>query len=420
MTKSNQSLYAEEKDCCGCGACAYVCPKAAIRLEIGSFGAYYPSIDLNKCIGCNVCIKTCSFQKEDGKNAIVKAWAVANKNEEQIMRSSSGGVFSAIASYCLDHGYVVCGAVMDMSDDGNHIRHRMITGKDELPLLQGSKYGQSRVFDLYETCEKLLKAGKKILFSGTPCQVNAFRHLFSDHASQILTLDLICHGVPGNQVFDDYIRFIESRDKCKVTALTFRDKEYGWGCTGTYSMIKAEMNGNERNGKAECKAFSSNLSSYYAYFLSGETYRDSCYECPFATSKRVGDLTIGDYWGIEKYNPELLMENGGPFLSRRGISCVLANTEKGLELIEKVSPFCEFAEVDKENVIKGNTQLNHPVSLSEKRFRLLAAYQKSGYAGIEKEFRWDLRKKEWKKRISRLVPSRIKNRIRGLTKRNNG
>lgn len=407
-TKSNLNLYHEKKDCCGCGVCENVCPKDAIEMKLDSFGAYYPSINLEKCIGCNICINSCAYRKGDEMGDPLHAYAAVNKKENQLALSSSGGVFSAIASYFLENGNCVCGAMMDLDNRRDIIHHCIITKPQNLKLLQGSKYGQSRLFDLYDACRKIFESGKKILFSGTPCQVNAFKHIFKKYESQLFTLDLICHGVPGNKVFDDYINYIELNTGFKIVSFVFRDKNYGWGCNGQYSTIKVNAGNVERDMKLECKEISSSSSSYYRYFLLGNIYRDCCYDCPFATSKRTGDLTIGDYWGIEKYNPELLAENDGVFIRNKGISCVLANTKKGLDLIQHLESYCDFKEVDKNNVIEGNSQLRHPVALTKKRKKLKKKYEKNGYRGIEKEYEHDLRKNRLKNIISGMIPKHIK------------
>lgn len=416
-TRSNLKLYEDNKDCCGCGVCKYVCPKDAIEMKHDSFGAYYPSINLDKCIGCNRCINSCTYRKGSKMSDPVKAYAAVNKQGNQLALSSSGGVFSAIASYFLENGNCVCGAKMDLDNRKDIIHHCVITELQDLPLLQGSKYGQSRLFDLYDACREILESGKKILFSGTPCQVNAFSQIFKKYESQILTLDLICHGVPGNKVFDDYISYIESNTGFKIVDFVFRDKKFGWGCNGQYSSVKVNAENVERDMKLECKEISSSSSSYYRYFLSGDIYRDCCYVCPFATSKRTGDLTIGDYWGVEKYNPELLAENNGVFVRNKGISCVLANTPKGLEFIQQLKSYCDFEEVDKNNVIEGNSQLRHPVALTRKRDVLMKAYKKNGYHGIERQYRRDIRINGMKKQIYRLIPKHIKALIKRELKR---
>ena len=410
LTKSNKKLYAKTKDCCGCGACAYICPQNAIMMKLDSCGAYYPTIDGEKCIGCNLCINTCAF-KAPQQNHIEKAYAAVNNNEMQLHISSSGGAFASIASYFLDQGDAVCGVIMDLERDDDKIHHCLITKSEELSSLQGSKYGQSRVFDIYSVCDELLKDNKRILFTGTPCQVNAFKQLFKQYSDQIFTLDLVCHGVPGNKLFDDYIRFIESKTGYKITSFVFRDKDYGWGCNGKYSSVSVVNDGEEQRMKLECKEISSS-SSYYHYFLSGDIYRDSCYECPFASSERSGDLTIGDYWGIDKCNPELLFENNGPFLKEKGISCILVNTEKGSDLLLKDNLYCSLVEVDKADVIRGNTQLNHPIELTDKREKIMTSYRIHGYAGIEKRFSSEIKQKKIRNAVSRIIPKSVKQLIK--------
>ena len=414
LTKSSNKLYEKKTECCGCGGCAYVCPKDAIIMKQDYCGAYYPSIDDKKCIECNLCINACAF-KEPRRNPIIKAYAAAVNNETQLHFSSSGGAFAAIAAHFLNQGDAVCGVMMDLGCIGDKIHHCIITRDEELNKLQGSKYGQSRVHDIYSSCEELLKAGKRILFTGTPCQVAEFKQLFKKYSIQIFTLDLICHGVPGNRLFDDYIMFLESTTGYRISSFVFRDKDYGWGHNGKYSLESVVNNGEEQSAIIESKMISSLSSSYYHYFLSGDIYRDSCYECHFASDKRVGDLTVGDYWGIEKYNPELLSECNGPFIKEKGISCILVNTAKGSALLQKASSDCCLAEVDIADVIKGNAQLNNPVELTKKREKIMMAYRMNGYAGIEKEFVRDLMTKKIRNAVSRVIPKSIKRLLKKIS-----
>lgn len=413
-TNSNKTLYVEKKDCCGCGVCSNVCPKEAIEMKMDSFGALYPVINLDICIGCNLCSNSCSFSKSDLKKKIIKAYAVANNNNEQLRVSSSGGVFSAVASYFLDSGDAVCGAIIDLEKEEKKIHHCIITEKESLKQLQGSKYGQSFSGNIYDECRELLKKGKRILFTGTPCQVNAFKHLFKKYESRIFTLDLICHGVPGNGLFDEYIRFIENLEKYRIIKFVFRDKKYGWGCNGEYT-IRARSN---TNGLDDIyKEISPMSSSYYRYFFFGDSYRDSCYSCQFASNERVGDITIGDYWGIEKHNPELLKENQGKLIQEKGISCALINTEKGLEFIDILKRYCSVFEVNIDDVISENTQLKHPVKKSKMRERLLTAYEKRGYIGIETVYAADMRKKKAVGFIIGLIPGSVKRKMKRMLKR---
>ena len=414
ITKLNKKLYVENKECCGCGVCSNVCPKDAIEMKMDSFGAVYPVINVDICVGCNICFSSCAFDRSEFKNKTIKAYAAANNNDEQIGVSSSGGVFSAVASYFLDSGDAVCGAIIDLEKEEKKIHHCIITEKESLKYLQGSKYGQSYIGDIYDECKELLKKGKRILFSGTPCQVNAFKHLFKKYDSQIFTLDLICHGVPGNGLFDEYIRYIEKKEKYKIVKFVFRDKKYGWGCNGEY-MIKSYSNSNELNEIYE--EISPMSSSYYRYFFFGDSYRDSCYSCQFASNERVGDITIGDYWGIEKHNPELLKENHGKLIREKGISCALINTEKGLEFMDVLKRYCSVFEVNVDDVVNENAQLNHPVMKSRTRAKLLTAYEKRGYIGIEAVYESDMRKKKVIGFIFGLIPNSVKRKIKRMLKR---
>ena len=356
------------------------------------WGAVYPAIDKEKCVGCNKCINNCAFGGE--KNPKTKeVFAAVNKDKDQLQKSSSGGVFSALASYFLKNNGVVVGATLDMAE--REVYHIIIEKSEDIEKLQGSKYVQSNFSTCLIEVQKLLENGKNVLFSGTPCQVASFKKYFARYGEQITTLDLICHGTPGVGFFKDYISFVESKNKNKILELKFRDKKYGWGCSGYYKTS---------NENAEHVQFSANEASYYNLFLSGQIYRDSCYNCPYASDERTGDLTIGDYWGIEKYDKQLLTSNGGRFDYEKGISCVLCNTEKGKKLLKQATKYLECKEVDINNVKIRNSQLNGPVKITKERNKILKKYNKSGYKGVEKIFKHKQFKKKIKTKLAKIKP----------------
>lgn len=398
ITKNGMPLYEDMGKCCGCGACSLVCPTHAITMKADDKGASYPDIDLEKCIACNRCIKTCAFGQGKQDDGVI-SYAAANNHAEQSMASSSGGVFPAIATDFLRQGHAVVGVALDIVEGRANVRHIMIQSQNELTRLQGSKYVQSSGLENYNAINQVLKDGKKLLFSGTPCQVAGFKSLFKQYLDQIYAIDIICHGVPGLTFFNDYLDWVHQNQGGVVTGVVFRDKALGWSTSGR---IDARIHGDNRRVQ-----FSQNTSSYYSFFYSGETYRDSCYACPYACLQRVGDLTIGDYWGVQRLSPELMVENGGPFDSHKGISCVLCNNAKGADMLQKAKDILICREVTIDKITVYNHQLVAPANHTALRHKLFRQYHKKGYSGVEKIFCTIKRKEAMRKKVKAMIPRQV-------------
>lgn len=370
-TKDGTLLYKKE-NCCGCGICAEICPRKAIELKEDDCGFYFPEIDIKRCIGCNLCIKQCAFQSPDKEmQSINSSYAAVNLNKSQRSLSSSAGIFSAVATYALEHGWAVCGAVMSVRENKANIYHKLIDDQINLPLLQGSKYVQSKASDCYKDIRKILQEGNRVLFSGTPCQVAAVKRLFEKYENQLFTIDIICHGTPNNKFFNDYLINLSKKEKKTITDFKFRDKTYGWSLNGVVTFDNLEK-----------KKLPANESSYYRLFLGATIYRESCYKCPYACTRRTGDITIGDYWGAEKYDPEIFSKEG--FIKEEGVSCLMVNTNKGKELINALDGKIAVQHIQLEHILIKNTQLRHPVKKSAKRELILELYKIFGYNAVEK------------------------------------
>ena len=386
--------------CSGCAACAYVCPRDAIRLQEDEYGYRYPVIDREKCIDCGRCAATCHFRHPLERNAVKACLAGQSRDERQLKASSSGGIFPALAKRFLQDGGVVCGAAMSFEEDGPTVRHVLVDRVEDLPKLQGSKYVQSRMDEIYAAIGERLKQGSKVLFSGTPCQVAAVKRVFSRQEDRLFCVDIVCHGVPSERSFRDYIALEEKRTGASIRNVTFRDKNKGWGHRGSYTEVRKE-------GEKQ-KDFSPQASSYFHFFLDGELCRESCYACPYANTARIGDLTLGDYWGIDRFDPELLTGSGGPMKKELGVSCILVNTEKGNAMLQSVETEVQTYPVEIDHLLVVNTQLREPAKHSKKRDKILAAYKENGYSGVDKLFRPEYRiwrlKKIVKKIVKKILP----------------
>lgn len=378
------NVYREKKECCGCGACVDACPKNAVSLRIDEIGFSYPQIDESKCISCGICRSVCGFQKEPEKQTCIKAYAAAIKNSKMLLNSASGGAFYAIAKNFINNRGVVFGAASEYENDEYVVKHIEVDSLDNLKKIQGSKYTQSKTEGTFNRVKELLKEGHIILFSGTPCQIsNLYAYLGEKKSKNLYTVDIICHGVPSPIYFNEYIKLLGKKNGGKVVDFKFRDKSRGWGLNAKYTLQKS-------SGKKKEIVLSSGCSSYYQYFLESEIYRECCYSCKYATEDRVGDITLGDFWGIDISHPEYLKRNGGKFDLKNGISCILVNSDKGEKLLSLTKDDLNIYESSVENIARQNHQLKECSRYSEKRKKLLELYSKYGYAGMDDKYAKDL------------------------------
>ena len=389
-------VYQMKTDCCGCGACMMACPKHAISMEYDEIGFVYPVINGTACIDCGACKKACSFSKrrtEKIGESSAECYAACNLNQEELRNSTSGGIFSALAHAFLEQGGCVVGACMELEDGKVHAYHTIIDTKEKLPLLQGSKYVQSNLWECLNAVDMALKAGRNILFSGTPCQVDAIRGKFKIYLkTQLFTIDVVCHGVPNENLFEAFIEEYQKKNNIKLKEIVFRDKKSGWGHKG--SIVTTDN---------KIVTFTREEFSFYSYFVDGEISRDSCYSCPYACLERVGDITIGDYWGIKNYDPQLLAENGGTFDFQQGVSCLIVNNTRGNELLKRFGSNIQKAPIEIQHVTQINTQLREPAKHTELRNKIFTLYNKEGYCKVEKMFQRQMLYRRLKRKIKAFI-----------------
>ena len=374
-------LFNNKSECCGCGTCQLVCPKQAISMIEDQYGFIYPHIDYSKCISCHLCQNTCAYQNYNKTNSPLEVYALSLKDMNLLYKTASGGVFGGMAKEWINKGGLVIGASLYYSNNRLNLKHVCVDNMESLDKLLGSKYVQSNLNNIFVETKQYLELGKKILFSGTPCQISALKSYLRKEYINLVTVDLICHGVPNQKMFQEYIACEEKKENKVINNFKFRDKEKGWG-------LNAKIIYKDKKDKI-IKSFDS---SFYKLFLDCEIYRENCYSCPYANEFRQGDLTIGDYWGIEIAHPEYLKPSGH-LDQQKGISVLLVNTEKGKSLFEqnKDNYYYYISSFDK--VSKHNKQLNHPSEKGQKRAKLLDIYIRKGYKGIEQYF-WREKQKE--------------------------
>ena len=321
-----------------------------------------------------------------------------NTNHDQLMKSSSGGAFSAFATEILQNGGVVYGAAYEIKNGNYVLQHIRINTIEELPKLQGSKYVQSTIFDALPCIKKDLESGKKVLFSGTPCQVDSLNGYLKKEYDNLYTVDIICHGVPSQKLLNDYIHTLSD----SVETFEFRDKKKGW--KDYYISYCAKS----KNRNIHCR-----LSSFYEYFLQGKLDRENCYSCKYASEIRYSDITIGDYWGIEQVHPELFREKKWRDRIYDGISSILVNTDKGMELVKETDSL-ELISSDYARIAANNGQLREPSHYSEDREKILRLYHTDGYDAVDEEFKKRLGRKRVALTLKASIPIGLKKKLKEL------
>lgn len=358
--------------CTGCGACTQVCAKRCITMKPNNEGFYYPQIDRTICVACGRCVSVCPAIAGFSMQKPIIAYAATSQNVIDGERSSSGGIFFEAASYIIQylHGYV-CGAVLD---DQLVLKHIVTNKMTDICKMQGSKYIQSRIDDCYQVIIDLLDQDTNVLFCGTPCQVEGILKVVGNREN-LYTMDLVCHGVPSNVKFVEYMK---KNYKLKGNVdFSFRQKNAFTNSTFSYAY------------KINSKYFSVPAFNdpFYQAFLEGNNYRESCYTCRFACSNRVGDITIGDCANWRAYKLPI----------NRVLSTVLINTEKGEVLWNRISNKMLYCTANYEREKELNQQLHTPTTRKDKR----------------DNFYSDIECCQWKELKRRYCPHRgIKERVR--------
>lgn len=335
--------------CTGCRACEQLCPKRCISMKSNKEGFLVAEIDENVCIHCGLCQKRCPQNQLSEKHRPIKALAVRYKDNESLKNSASGGAFIAMAHRFVKQGGTVFGAAY--LEDWK-VGHVAVHDGADLYRLQGSKYVQCDTQHTYSEVKALLEDGKQVLYSGTPCQIGGLRAFLRKDYGNLLTIDLICHGVASPKLFQKYIEWLGKETGGKILYYNFRDKAGGWGL------------GYRAKTKTKTKTKTANLDPYYYHFLKGDTYRECCYRCNYCTQERIGDITVGDYWGIEREHPK--------FYSTKGVSVVLLNTDKALSLLERVKDVFYIQESTFEKAAKKNHNLLSPTPRPQVRNSIYA------------------------------------------------
>lgn len=327
------------KDCTGCAACYNSCPKQAIAMRQDTEGFLRPIINHSICIECHLCQKSCPVINSVSKNKRAdKPIALVCNDTDILYASSSGGMFSLVAKWIFEHKGVIFGVIMDST---NCICHVSAENVQEIVTMRSSKYVQSEIGLTYQQVKTLLTNRKYVLFTGTPCQIAGLRnYLGGKNVEKLLTIDLVCHGTPSNKMFITYLSKLSQALKINyadIKNFSFR-QERTWGITPRFEYAGKEM-------------LLTGWKNLYMYlFLSSRLHRPCCYECQYATQQRVGDITLGDFWGIglnKPYGHEV----------KHGCSLVLLNSEKGKHLFDEICNNAYYEYREWSEALKQNTQL---------------------------------------------------------------
>jgi coenzyme F420-reducing hydrogenase beta subunit len=349
-------------ECCGCKACYSICPENVIFFEEDNEGFFYPVINTLKCIKCDLCRKVCPINntKLDTLNNHHNIYACYVNDTEKLKKSTSGGIFILLSDVIISQNGIVCGCKWNSNIEANH---DFAFTKEERDLFCGSKYVQSDINNTFVETKKYLDSGKKVLFTGTPCQIQGLKYFLKKEYDNLYTMDIICHGVPSPGVFRDYIKSIERKKNKKICDFKFRDKTTGWSrptrkiifSDGCVDICLLQDDGFNR-----------------LYLMLDAILRPSCYECLFSGKERVADITVGDFWGVQEIYPDM-------FNNDNGVSVVMLNTQKGLELFYSINTNCFKAKrILLEEARRKNTPLNHSSKRYVNRELLFNDYNKYG------------------------------------------
>lgn len=353
------------KACTGCALCSVICPKFAITMVADEEGFLYPKCNDELCINCGICLHKCPSRVElqvENTSEIYEA-----KAKDRLIResSTSGGIFSLMAQNILKSQGCVYGAGFE--NDSYRVVHKRVDDLNGLRALNDSKYVQSNIESVFIPLKKDLEAGKKVLFSGTPCQIHAISEFVkkSTFAENLFLCDIVCHGCPSPEIYEKHLAFLEKKYEMKIKSVKFRDKEYGWSksCQRILKVVS-------RKGDVF-----QDTSYYKLYFSYGVLSRPVCEQCRYCTPNRVSDITLGDFWGNHDLENDEL-----------GISLIMVNTDKGKRMMKEIRESMFLSESNINIASKENIHLRLPVVFGSWRNSFWSAYQRLGYEKTLKIF----------------------------------
>lgn len=340
--QNNSIACLDKSKCYSCHSCVLSCPKNAIRMQETAEGFLYPDVNA-ECVHCGICIRACPALTPpvvETEN-IRQSFAAWLQDDDKILQSSSGGAFTGLAEKVIAENGIVFGAAYN---DDLSVSQISVDNLKDLQELKGSKYVESYTGDSFKQAKLVLDSGKTVLYSGTPCQIAGLKSFLGTDYDNLLTVDLVCHGVPSRKLFAKWIEWLEIKVKEKIVYIGFRDKDAGgWSCGGKFKT------------KTKTRILDAFLDPYYASFLRYETYRESCYTCPYSSMNRPGDISIGDFFEAPVLYPEIRNLN-----TAKGISLVVLNNRKAMKFFESVKNQFKLLPVDECRYVPVKGNLKNP------------------------------------------------------------
>ena len=351
--------------CMGCHACYNRCPVQAIEMVEDEKGFKYPQVNKEKCINCGLCERVCPILNQRKVKNTPKAYAVKNKNEEVRDKSSSGGMFSLLAEKVLQDGGVVFGVAFD---ENWQLKHIYVENIEDLQIFRGSKYLQSIVGETYSKLKDFLIEGRKVMYTGTPCQIEGLKSYLGKEYENLFTQDIICHGVPSPKVHERYLKYLRDKYKTKnIKNIIHRTKINGWKnwCVNIKFDNSEYIKAHEQD-------------PYMQAFLRNTSLRESCYNCQFKKKHRISDITLADFWGIENIAPEMD--------DNKGTSLVIINSEKGKQIFEQIKDKIIYKQVDFEEAIRYNPSMTTSVKPDPNREKFFDNLDKMPFDELVKKY----------------------------------
>lgn len=384
--------------CCGCGACIQKCPQKCIDFILDNEGFYYPQVRTESCINCGICERVCPFGDSVKQNKMepIETWASYAKDRDILINSSSGGIFSLLAKCVLEQEGIVYGT--GLSEDCRSAIVVAVEDMNELNHLRGSKYLQSLTRKVFIDIQFQLSHGRYVLFSGTPCQVSALKLFLGKDYKNLICIDIICHGVPSPKLWTKYINYMEMKHRLKVVGVNFRCKDECWKKFRT-----------KENHRGKNVFINRRYDTYMQMFSRNYCLRPSCYKCK-AKSHNMADITLGDFWGIERVLPQM---NGG-----LGTSLVIVRSIKGKELFEKISKELRKELVNYLEAVKDNEAEYKSVDRPIERDAFFTDMNSLEYKDLFMKYLYSSKKLRLKKRLIDIRIWKIFEKIRGYQTNN--
>lgn len=360
----------DKRACTGCGACINACPRHIITMVEDNEGFVYPSVKVEDCIECHLCEKSCPMLKE--RKDVCKScdsypvfYAGQLHDEDDLMEVSSGGAFWAFSKTIIDNGGIVYGAVQT---DVDSIYHQRAETLEEIKAIRRSKYFQSDTRQTFAQVKADLKAGEIVLYSGTGCQIAGLKAYLGKECDNLITCDVVCHGVPSRKVWKAYRKEKEEREGKRITGLIFRDKSAGW----SHNQYKITY----QDGSVEKEASTQQL--FHAGYLQGLFYRPSCGVCRFASLPRVADVTLADYW---QYQGKFRQSD-----KDLGVSLITVNSIIGQRLLDDSAKYLDIELTEQEKALASCRHMDEHPSENPDRKNFFTLFNEAGYYAAAKKY----------------------------------